>query len=154
MTIASRVEQVLRDHGAPYKLVSHRASGSTHESAQSAHIREDHIAKAVVIRDPNGPALAVIPGDTWLDVEALSHETGRHFELDDESDLTGLFPDCAAGAIPPLGGAYALETFVDDALRDLSSVYFESGDHTHLVRVNRETFADLMDGTRHGHFGH
>jgi Ala-tRNA(Pro) deacylase len=153
MTIAARVEQVLRDRDAPYRLVSHRASGSTHESAQSAHVREDHIAKAVVVRDPNGPAVAVIPGDTWLDVEALSRETGRPFELDDESDLSGLFPDCAPGAIPPLGAAYAMETFVDDSLRELSAVYFESGDHAHLVRVNRETFADLMDGARHGHFG-
>lgn len=154
MTIAARVEQVLRDRGAPYKLVSHRASGSTHESAQAAHVREDHIAKAVVIRDTNGPAMAVIPGDTWLDIEALSKETGRSFELDEEADLSGLFPDCAPGAVPPLGAAYSMETFLDDSLRDLSSVYFECGDHTHLVRVNRETFAGLMDGARHGHFGH
>jgi Ala-tRNA(Pro) deacylase len=153
MTIAARVEQVLRDHGAHYKLVSHRSTGSTHESAQAAHVREDHIAKAVVVRDPKGPAMAVIPGDTWLDVDALSTETGRRFELDDESDLTELFPDCVPGAVPPLGTAYAVETFLDDSLRDLSSVYFECGDHTHLVRVNGETFADLMQGSRHGHFG-
>lgn len=153
MTIAARVEQVLRDHGAHYKLVSHPSTGSTHDAAQAAHVREDHIAKAVVIRDPKGPAMAVIPGDTWLDVDALSAETGRRFELDDESDLAELFPDCAPGAVPPLGWAYDIETFVDDSLHDLSSVYFECGDHTHLVRVNAEAFADLMHGMRHGHFG-
>ena len=77
MTIATRVEQVLREHGAPYKLVAHKPTGSTHESAEAARVRDDHIAKAVVVRDARGPAMAVIPGDTWLDVEALTRETGR-----------------------------------------------------------------------------
>ena len=153
MTIATRVEQVLRDHGAHYKLVPHKLTGSTHESAEAARVRDDHIAKAVVVRDPHGPAMAIIPGDTWLDVEALARETGRPFELDEESDLAALFPDCAPGAVPPLGQAYQMQTYLDDALGSLSSVYFESGDHTHLVRVNAETFADLMRGVRHGHFG-
>ena len=44
-----------------------------------------------------------------------------------------------------------METYLDDALGSLSSVYFESGDHAHLVRVNAETFAELMRGVRHGH---
>jgi Ala-tRNA(Pro) deacylase len=153
MTIATRVEQVLREHGAPYKLVAHKPTGSTHESAEAARVRDDHIAKAVVVRDARGPAMAVIPGDTWLDVEALTRETGRPFELDEESDLAALFPDCAPGAVPPLGQAYQMETYLDDALGSLSSVYFESGDHAHLVRVNAETFAELMRGVRHGHFG-
>jgi prolyl-tRNA editing enzyme YbaK/EbsC (Cys-tRNA(Pro) deacylase) len=42
---------------------------------------------------------------------------------------------------------------MDESLGSLSTVYFESGDHAHLVRVNGETFADLMRGVRHGHFG-
>ena len=153
MTIAARVEQVLLEHGAHYKLISHRATGSTHESAEAAQVRDDHVAKAVVVRDGMALAMVVIPGDTWLDLKALARETGRSFELDNESDLKILFPDCEPGAVPPLGFAYNLETFRDEALTSLSSVYFEAGDHTHLVRVNGETFAKLMTGVRHGHFG-
>lgn len=153
MTIATRVEQVLRDCGAHYKLISHPITGSTHESAKAAHVRDDHVAKAVVVRDGKDRAVAVIPGDTWLDLKALTQETGRPFELDEESDLKTLFPDCEPGAVPPFGFAYKLETFMDEALDSLSSVYFEAGDHAHLVRVNGETFADLMIGVRHGRFG-
>jgi Ala-tRNA(Pro) deacylase len=152
MTIAARVEKVLRDHGAHYKLISHRVTGSTHESAEAAQVRDDHIAKAVVVRDGKERAMAVIPGDTWLDLKALSRETARDYELDEESDLRPLFPDCEPGAVPPFGFAYHLETYVDEGLRSLSSVYFEAGDHTHLVRVNGETFAELMAGVRHGRF--
>ena len=54
---------------------------------------------------------------------------------------------------PPFGFAYGLETFLDEALRSLAAIYFEAGDHTHLVRVNSETFTKLMAGVRHGRFG-
>jgi Ala-tRNA(Pro) deacylase len=70
-----------------------------------------------------------------------------------ESDLGQLFPDCEPGAVPPFGFAYGLETLLDEALRSLSAIYFEAGDHTHLVRVNGETFTKLMAGVRHGRFG-
>ncbi len=114
--IATRVDQVLRDQGAPYKLIPHRSTGSTHESADAARVRDDHMAKAVIVRDDQGCAMAVIPGDTWLDLAALALETGRTFELDNESDLKSLFPDCESGAVPPLGFAYHLETFMDEVL--------------------------------------
>lgn len=127
MTIAARVEQVFRDHGAHYKLIPHRSTGSTHESAEAARVRDDHMTKAVVVRDDQGCAMAVIPGDTWLDLNALALETGRAFTLDDESDLKTLFPDCESGAVPPLGFAYHLETYLDEALSSLSTVYFEAG---------------------------
>ena len=153
MTIAARVEKVLHDHGAHFKLISHRATGSTHESAEAAHVRDDHIAKAVVVRDGEDRALVVIPGDTWVDLKALANETARPYVLDVESDLGQLFPDCEPGAVPPFGFAYGLETFLDDALRSLAAIYFEAGDHTHLVRVNGETFTKLMAGVRHGRFG-
>lgn len=153
MTIAARVEQVLRNHGAHYKLIPHRVTGSTHESAEAALVRDDHIAKGVVVCDGKDRAVVVIPGDTWLDLKALAQETGRSFELDGEPDLKTLFPDCEPGAVPPFGFAYNLETFKDEALASLSSVYFEAGDHTHLVRVNGATFGELMTGVRHGRFG-
>jgi Ala-tRNA(Pro) deacylase len=152
MTIAARVESYLREHEIGYELVPHRSTGSTHESALAAHVREDHIAKAVVVRDPQGDALVVIPGDSWLELDALNRETGRDFRLDGESELAHLFPDCAEGAIPPIGPAYGLETFLDDALTTLANVYFEAGDHRHLVHVKGEDFLELLPGVRHGHF--
>lgn len=152
MTIAARVETYLKDHGATYELVPHKTTGSTHESALAAHVREDHIAKAVMVRDAQGDAMAVVPGSTWLRMDRLNDETGRAFVLDDEPKLSPLFPDCVAGAVPPLGPAYGVETFLDEGLTSLGEVYFEAGDHQHLVRVSGETFLGLMKGTRRGRF--
>jgi Ala-tRNA(Pro) deacylase len=63
-----------------------------------------------------------------------------------------LFPDCAKGAVPALGAAYGLETFLDEALTSLANVYFEAGDHRHLLRVSGDAFAELLAGARRGHF--
>ncbi len=152
MTIAARIEAYLKDHGTSYELVPHKTTGSTHESAVAAHVPEDHIAKGVMVRDAQGGAMAVIPGNTWLRLDRLNAETGRSFELEEESTLRPLFPDCAAGAVPPLGPAYGIETLLDEALVSLGAVYFEAGDHEHLLRVSGEAFRMLLKGAHRGRF--
>jgi Ala-tRNA(Pro) deacylase len=153
MSIAARVEGHLREHQVSYELLPHKTTGSTHESATAAHVPEDHIAKAVMVHDGRAHAMAVVPGDTWLHLNALNEETGRSFELDEESELSHLLPDCAPGAVPPLGPVYGIETFVDEALTTLATVYFEAGDHENLVQVSGEDFVKLLPGVRRGHYG-
>jgi Ala-tRNA(Pro) deacylase len=117
-------------------------------------VPEDHVAKAVMVHDGRAHGMVVIPGDTWLHLDALNRDTGRAFRLDDESDLTELLTDCAPGAVPPLGPVYGIETFLDEALTTLSEVYFESGDHQNLVKVSGDDFLMLLAGVRRGHYGY
>ncbi|MBK1730550.1 aminoacyl-tRNA deacylase [Thiococcus pfennigii] len=152
MTIATSVETYLNGQGVGYELVAHKATGSTHETATAAHVPEDHMAKAVILRDQDGHAMAVIPGTAWLHLERLNQAAGRDFALVEESDLDALFPDCARGAVPPLGPAYGVETFLDEDLTSLHDVYFEAGDHQHLVHVDGEAFQGLLKGARRGRF--
>jgi Ala-tRNA(Pro) deacylase len=152
MAIAKRVDDYLREQGVEFDLIPHRTTGSTHESAMAAHVGDDHIAKAVVVRDDKGIAMAVIPGDSWLDMNILNRETDRDFRLDDEADLAGLFPDCAEGAVPAIGPAYGLETFLDEALTTLANLYFEAGDHRHLVHISGEALTRILPGVRRGYF--
>jgi len=152
MTIAARIEQYLTEHGVRYELVSHKTTGSTHESAVAAHVPDDHIAKGVMVRDAQGDAMVVIPGHSWLRLDTLNQETGRQFELNEESALTHLFPDCTPGAVPPLGPAYDLETLLDEAFASLGVVYCEAGDHQHLLRISGEDFRTLLQGARRGYF--
>jgi Ala-tRNA(Pro) deacylase len=154
MAIAETVKAILADHGVDYDLIPHPRSHSTHESAEAAHVPEDHVAKAVIVGDDTGFAMVVIPGSDWLRLEALDEETGRQFRLAEEREVDTLFADCRPGAVPPLGPAYGMETFLDEGLSMLASVYFEAGDHEHLVRVDGETFLALLKGVRRGHFSH
>jgi len=154
MAMAETIECYLLKHRVEYELVAHPRTFSSRDSAKAAHIAEDHIAKAVIVRDEQGYAMVVIPGDHWLKLEALQQEADRNFVLAAESDATRLFPDCEPGAIPPLGPAYGLDTFLDESLTSLANVYFEAGDHVDLVHVNGNAFHELLKGVRHGHFSH
>ncbi len=154
MSPASTVERALAEQGIAHRLLPHPRTFSTHDTAAAAHVAEDHIAKAVIVKDEQGYAMAVIPGGSWVKLDALNAETDRCFELASESEIEGLFNDCAAGAIPPLGEAYSLETFLDEALSSLGRVFFESGDHQLLVEVSGPDFQTLMRGVRHGRFSH
>lgn len=154
MTIAKTVENYLIQHRVTYELVPHPKTCSSRDTAKAAHVADDHIAKAVIVRDEQGYAMVVIPGSHWLKLEALQQEADRDFVLAAESDATELFPDCAPGAIPPLGPAYRLDTFLDERLTALANVYFEAGDHEELVHVNSNAFHELLKGVRHGHFSH
>jgi Ala-tRNA(Pro) deacylase len=154
MAIAATVQRFLEENSVGYELVPHPHTGSSHETAEAAHVSEDHIAKAVMVRDAAGYAMVVVPASNWVDVEHLRKELNREVHLATEEDFVRLFSDCEAGAVPPLGPAYAIETFLDQALLSLANVYFEAGDHEHLVHTTGDDFQSLLAGVRHGYFSH
>jgi Ala-tRNA(Pro) deacylase len=154
MAIAKTVENYLSKHGIDYELVSHAHTGSSHETAEAAHVSEDHIAKAVIAKDTDGYAMVVVPASNWVDVEHLRKELKRDFHLATEDELAELFSDCEPGAVPPLGPAYGVETFLDQALNSLANVYFEAGDHEKLIRTSGDDFQTLLGGVRHGFYSH
>lgn len=154
MSISETVATYLAAHQIDYELVPHPHTYSSHDTAESAHVREDHIAKAVVVKDQQGFAMVVIPASEYLKLHALQEATGREFILAYEPEVDELLGDCQPGAIPPLGPAYGVETFLDERLTSLANIYFEAGDHENLVHIDGESFHRLLKGARHGNFSH
>jgi len=154
MAIAETVKNYLTEMAVDYTLPAHPHSGSSHETAEAAHVAEDHIAKGVIVKDASGYAMVVVPAIHYVEMKHVRKELGRDLELVEEDEFSKLFPDCEPGAVPPLGPAYQIETFFDDALTTLANVYFEAGDHEHLVHINGKDFRTLLSGARHGHYSH
>lgn len=154
MAIAETVKKHLASKSVDYSLVAHPHTGSSHETAAASHVQEDHIAKAVIVKDGSGYAMVVIPASHWVEMKHLRKELNRDLELVPENELTSLFADCETGAVPPLGPAYQIETFLDEALTTLANVYFEAGDHQHLVHTSGNDFKHLLSGVRRGHYSH
>jgi Ala-tRNA(Pro) deacylase len=155
MTISATVQRYLQDRGVPYEVLTHPLTGSSTETAQSAHVSGDRIAKTVVLRigdAAGGYLLVVLPASHHLSLDLLQRWLGRSVELASEQEIGKLFPDCDLGAIPPFGEAYGLDVALDDSLAGLHEVCFEGGDHRSLVRIAGERFAELMSGARHGGF--
>jgi len=154
MAVAETVQRFLEQHSVEYKLVSHPHTGSSHETAEATHVSEDHIAKAVIVKDSTGYAMVVVPASNWVEMEHLRKELNRDFHLAAEDELAELFSDCETGAIPPLGTAYGIETFLDQELTSLANVYFEAGDHEQMVHTTGDDFRTLLSGVRHGYYSH
>jgi Ala-tRNA(Pro) deacylase len=152
MTMPCRVQTYLEQHGVDYELVPHRKVFTSQAAAWQANIDGDHLAKGVLLKADGSYTLALIPSDHWLRLKAISRELDRPFEIAPEAELAALFDDCDPGAVPAVGPAYGIETVVDEALDTLGVVYFESGDHEQLVRVDGTAFRALLRGARHGHF--
>ena len=152
MAIAETVKIYLAQKAVDYTLPSHTHSGSSHETAEASHVPEDHIAKAVIVKDASGYAMVVVPANSYVEMKHVRKELDRELVLVEEDEFSKLFPDCEPGAVPPLGPAYQIETFLDESLTSLSNVYLEAGDHEHLVHVNGDGFKTLLSGVRHGHY--
>ena len=152
MTITSTVQSYLRKSGIEPEALTHSKTPSASRTAQASHISGDRVAKGVLVKDDKGYLLAVIPASHHLELESLARLTGRRLELADEDEVANAFPDCALGAVPPMGAPYGLETVVDDSIAGQPEAYLEGGDHATLLHVTADEFAKLTGDARHGVF--
>lgn len=152
MVYAMTVENFLQRHHLAHELVSHVPTGSSIDSARAARVPPERVAKGVLLNANGRYLLAVTRADCNIDLDELRRQLQVSVELAAEEDLENVFDDCARGAVPPLGPAYGIETVWDEELMNEPDLYFELGDHTHLVHVRTRDYLALLDNDRHGSF--
>ena len=153
MTTATTVQQFLDESRLPFDLVTHPHSSTSLQSAKAAHIAPLQLAKAVLLEEHGQLVMAVLPATKHVHLGTLRHQFKRDFGMATEQTVRQTFGDCESGAIPALGAAYGIETIWDDSLMNSADLYFEAGDHEHLVHVRTEDFLELVRECKHGDFG-
>lgn len=148
MSAAPTLTEYLDGLHLDYDIVTHTHTDSSLRSAEAAHVSGELVAKSILLGDEHSYLLAVIPASHRLDVGYLNKETSRQLEMVNESEIEAAFSDCEKGAIPAVGEAYGIDTIVDSGLLRQSSIYFESGDHEHLIKMKRADFQELMKNAR------
>ncbi len=151
MYLAHRVASFLHQRDVDYDTILHPHTQCSRQTAALAHVPQRNLAKGVLFCDDDDGEflLAVVPAAYRVDASALCDLLGAHvLHLADESALSFVFSDCERGAIPPLGTPYGLDSVVDASLLVQDDVYFEGGDHEHLVHVRGQDFRRLMAGIR------
>lgn len=136
MAIANKLEAHLKACSIEYDLIPHPHSESSMFTATAAHVPGDQLAKAVIVKDGDEYLMLVVPSDYHVHLGALHRKLGRDVGLATEPELAGLCSDCDEGAIPPVGGAYGIKSMIEKILLEQSEVYFEAGDHEHLVKMS------------------
>ncbi len=154
MTISSTLSEFLDRRNVAFELIPHPHTGNSRETALEAHVPGSRLAKAVVLKADDIYSMVIVPSDEHVDLSLLREELGQRLELATEPELSELFPDCEIGAVPPIGPAWELDTYLDDSfMANDQEVFFEAGDHEDLVRISGDQFQKLQGKVRHGHFG-
>jgi Ala-tRNA(Pro) deacylase len=153
MPIPAHLSTYLAERGTRYDICLHGHSRTSAETARSAHVPPNQLAKPVILEDDGGCVMAVVPADKTVMVGEFARLLGRdRLRLADEARVAALFEDCERGAVPPIGMAWGIPTVVDDELETEEVLYLEAGDHERLLRMSREQFQALMRDQPHGHF--
>ena len=154
MTIANKLESYLLQQDTSYQLTAHEHSDFSMDTAEKAHVPGDALAKGILVKDEEGYLLVVLPSDYHIELKTLRTLLRQEVELATESEVGTLFNDCDPGAVPPIGAAYGIKTIWDPntSLGQLNDIYFEAGNHDHLIQVSGEQFHELMASAKRGQF--
>lgn len=145
MPIAHRIHQLLDHLAIPYEVVEHPYSATALESCRDMELPAELFAKAILLRDKQQRhLLAVLPCIGQIDLEQLNQRLGRQLTLAHEHELAECFPDCAPGAVPPLGMAYGIPIYWDEALALCSDIYLEAGDHRQWLHLSQRSLLQLI----------
>ena len=154
MSIATTVGDALAFEEIDFQILRHAPMATARDVAREAGVAPERVAKAVLLKDPHGFVLTVIPATHELDLEVLRVELHRRLTPAEDEDLDELFCDCAVGSVPPIGPWYRVPTVVDVSLKTQPDIFFEAGDHQSLVHVTETSFERLLEGAEYFTFSH
>lgn len=143
MQLAARINAYLERLGKTYALIPHTPTQTLGEAAAATHIDPQHLARAVLLQDPQGMLLAVLPATYLIDFRAIREHTGRNCRPATPEQVASVFSDCESGSVPPLAEPYGLPAIIDEQLATSGQIHFEAGFHNCLVRMQSDVFQSL-----------
>ena len=150
MAINRRLQELLDQTRSSYAVLPHNEAYTANQVAHNVHVANHKMAKVVVLRDTLGADfMVVLPSGEYFDSNRLHRATGRAgIRLEDEFQLTRLFPDCEMGAMPPFGSLYHMPMYVDPCLLEDENIFFQAGNHHEVVLMRSEEYRRIAGPLR------
>jgi Ala-tRNA(Pro) deacylase len=140
MNIPHALLDCLKRNQINYEILPHGKAYTARMAAATEGIARHHQAKVVMVSSRGGPLMTVLPADRKLDLRKLERITHERATLQSEGEFTSFFPDCAVGAMPPLGNLYGLPTYVDQHLAKEDYIVFEAGTYTEAIKLSYDDY--------------
>jgi len=154
MGVAITLQEYLDFRHINYELIKHSHTDTPSHAATAAQIPSNQMAKPVLLGDDHSYLLVVIPASHRLELARLNQLMARGLEVIHQNEAKATFNDCEPGALPAIGEAYGVDTLLDASLAHEDDIYFECGDHEHLVHMSGEDFRKLMGEAQRVHASH
>jgi Ala-tRNA(Pro) deacylase len=144
MPISRTLNAYLDHERVHYDVLPHPEAFRALAIAQTLHTPEKQMAKVVIVKVQERFVMTVLPASWNVDLHRLRTVFATHqVRLATEDEITGLFPDCELGAMPPFGNLYGLPVFVDQSLTEDEEIVFQAGTHSDAIRMRYWDFASL-----------
>src|SRR5690606_7849353 len=133
MEVFERLQALLAQNQARYRLIEHPAAGRSVEVAAIRGTEVSQGAKALVCRvkvssNLRKNVLAVFPADKQADLDAIARAAGGKKASLASQDLARELTGCEIGAIPPFSFNPELHLLVDPSLRERhGEIVFNAG---------------------------
>lgn len=145
MAILERLEDYLKKNHITYKTVPHPEFYTAQEIAAAMHVPGKELAKVVMIKAKERFIMTVVPASWRIDFSKLKNVLNeKDLRLANEEEFKVLFPDCEAGAEPPFGNLYNVDTYVDKSLTEDEEIFFNAGNHYESVGMAYRDYANLV----------
>ena len=145
MSFLAKLKIYLDHNNIKYTAITHSKAYTAQELAQVMHVPGRELAKSIVIKFDDKPALAVLPASHHIDFSKLAQVLGTDkIEMVSEREFEGYFPNCELGAMPPFGNLFDLPVFVSRDLRDDEEIVFNAGTHINAIRKPYTDFERLV----------
>lgn len=138
-------ETYLAEHRCRFETLGHPQTFSSLDTAHQAGISPAQLVKSLVLWNGEYYLMCLLPASRVLVLDWVDRETGYRHRLASEQEVQRLLQGCEPGAVPALGQAFDLPVLWDHCLADLDEVYFEAGDHRHLIHMEGAEFRALLD---------
>ncbi len=145
MPILTKLKEFLDANHVKYEVRSHPQAFTAKAVAAAEHVPELEMAKVVILRTGRQYVMVVLPASYRVDLKRLREAVGiSDLHLATEEEFAGLFPQCAAGAMPPFGNLYGMPVWVDETLSKDKEVFFNAGNHEQTVHMAYADFVRLV----------
>lgn len=145
MAILERLEDYLKKNHVTYKTIPHPEVYTAQEIAAAMHVPGKELAKVVMIKAKDRFVMTVVPASWRIDFNKLKNILNeKDLRLANEEEFKVLFPDCEAGAEPPFGNLYNVDTYVDKSLTEDEEIFFNAGNHYESVGMAYRDYANLV----------
>ena len=141
----SKLKTFLDDNKIKYVSIIHSQAFTAQETAESAHIPGNEMAKTVIVKVDDNLTMIVLPASEKIDLELVkSAINAGKVELATEKEFEDMFPSCEIGAMPPFGNLYGMPVYVEESLANNENIAFNAGSHIELIKLTYKDYARLV----------
>lgn len=152
MTVPASVLEMLHNNNVRYSITPHSDNVVRARGVDLGTEPGICAVKSLLLQDQQGRVQVLLPANHLLDLEALQHQFGRHFDGVSSVELAPLFRKYQLTNVPAFPGWNDLPTLVDNSLLDQKTLWLDSGSDDHYLELAQQDFQELTKSAEIGAF--